>query len=442
MRTLMVGACACVLAVGAGSVTAGQADRAGAPAQVFPLEVQPLPVDWSLSYLGRKTLELQPVEKRLPGVEGADMMGSAILLGRGADGRYEVVATRSGRHGRFWDRLYVDADGNGRFAAAECYDLTLSGGPVSSQNVIPGSMSAAVHAVKLIPRPGTSWSPCWVTLRAWQSSRHGLRAAVSDITWAQGRVTIGGRTVRLGVWGNLTGRFDRRVELPDSVASDSGPPPTIPEACQLMLDIDGNGRFDELRTFYVRSEHRWLTRLIRFDGAYYEVQVASDGRSVRIAPAVARVGTLALPADVESATLTGPEFAAFITNQDKRAELPAGRYSVDACIYRTSGVKVWVGGRTPEAVIEIKPDRADPLRVGPPFEMRVTCKPARPTDASLSLPGPPGQQEMAISLSLFDRAGRRVRGLEDAYGKRPPPPRFRIVDQAGKTVLNEAFEYG
>jgi len=441
MRTLMVGACTCVLAAGAGSVTADQAKEGGAPGQVFPLEPQPLPVDWSLSYLGRKTLELQPVEKRPPGVEGTDMMGSAIRLGRGADARYQVVATRSGKHGRFWDRLYVDADGNGRFGAAECYDLTRSGGLVSSESIIPGRIWTEVHAVKLIPKPGTSRSPCWVTLRVWQSGKHGLRAAVSDITWAQGRVTIGGRTVRLGVWGNLAGRFDRRVKLPESVAPGGEPPPIIPEACQLMLDIDGNGRFDDFRTFYVRPEQRWLTRLIRFDGAYYEVQVASDGRSVRIAPATARAGTLALPADVESATVTGPEFVAFITNQDQRAELPAGRYSVDACIYHTSGVKVWVGGRTPEAVIEIKPDRADPLRVGPPFEMRVTCEPAQPTDALASLPGRPGR-EMAISLSLFDGAGRRVRSLQDAHGKRPPPPRFRVVDQAGKTVLNEAFEYG
>lgn len=441
MRALSVGVCVWVLAAGARSASADQAKGGGVPGRVFPLEVQPLPVDGSLTYLARKTLELQPVETRPLGVEGADMMGSAILLGRDADARYEVVATRSGTHGRFWDRLYVDADGNGRLVASECFDLTRSGGLVRSESIIPGRIWTEVHAVKLTPRPGTSRSPCWVTLRVYQSGKYGLRAAVSDITWAHGRVTLGGRTVRLGIWGNLTGRFDRRVELPKSVAPDGEAPPIIPEACQLLLDIDGNGRFDDLRPFYVRPEHRWLTRLIRFEGAYYDVKVAADGRSVRITPSTARVGTLALPADVESATLTGPEFAVFVTNQDQRAELPAGRYSVDACIYRTNGVKVWVGGRTPDGVIDVKPDHADPLRVGPPFEMRVTCEPARPTDALVSVPGSPGH-EMSISLSLFDGAGRRVRGLQDAYGKRPPPPRFKIVDQAGKTVLNESFEYG
>ena len=66
-------------------------------------------------------------------------------------------------------------------------------------------------------------------------------------------------------------------------------------------------------------------------------------------------------------------------------------------------------------------------------------------------PGPPlliktdvriGRQDVSIGLVVEGQAGEKYAGGAKKNRRWRPPPRFKIVDEAGKTLTNGAFKYG
>jgi hypothetical protein len=51
-------------------------------------------------------------------------------------------------------------------------------------------------------------------------------------------------------------------------------------------------------------------------------------------------------------------------------------------------------------------------------------------------------REALIGLILQDRDGRQYQPIIGKGGVRQPAPRLRIVDEAGKVVLDDSFQYG
>ncbi|MEN6577008.1 MAG: hypothetical protein ABFD90_11750 [Phycisphaerales bacterium] len=53
-----------------------------------------------------------------------------------------------------------------------------------------------------------------------------------------------------------------------------------------------------------------------------------------------------------------------------------------------------------------------------------------------------GNRDVMIGLVLEDRDGRRYQPVVSRNGVRQPVPTLRVVDEAGKVVLDGSFQYG
>jgi len=53
-----------------------------------------------------------------------------------------------------------------------------------------------------------------------------------------------------------------------------------------------------------------------------------------------------------------------------------------------------------------------------------------------------GGREVLIGLILEGRDGQRYQPVVSKSGARLPAPTLRIVDEAGKVILNDSFRYG
>jgi len=69
------------------------------------------------------------------------------------------------------------------------------------------------------------------------------------------------------------------------------------------------------------------------------------------------------------------------------------------------------------------------VKVGPPLAVK-----ARPTRS--------GKATVIISLSLTGQAGEEYSPGVEKNGETQPAPKFKILDESGKVLLSDSFEYG
>ncbi len=421
-----------VLAVGVvlsapyGSTALAEADQAGS---VFKLQREPLPVSRA-GEVPMKGYGISPITEMPPGIDAVEAMGTKVKLGMAGLDRLWVVLAKSSRKQKRHDRLYVDTNGDGRFERAECYDITRTKKPVRVLRSERQYHYVEVTPIKLVGKQGAS--PYWIGLLTYQYER-GAYIRCGSVTCATGKVRFGDKDLRLAIYEpSLSGRFDRGIDLPGEEAGGMG------SCCQLLLDANGNGQFDRLNLRDMGFENRWLTRLVRIGGTYYELKVAADGGSIRITPSKPKVGTLKIPEHVGSASVIGPAFATIVTSKDKQLELPAGTYAVHRYEYRRGSDTLHAAGLKEEGQFEIKAGQTASFRAGAPLRLGVICRSDAPnTQGSRNL----APKNVRISMALEDCAGRRVQDLRTGTG-RPPAPRLKIVGPTGKTVLDAAFKYG
>jgi len=252
-----------------------------------------------------------------------------------------------------------------------------------------------------------------------------------------GQVRLGDKDILLAVYDRrASGRFDTCVAVrardPETGRHRSG------TGCQLLLDVNGNGRFDGASLSGMGPENRWLTRLVRFGGAYHELKVDPDGRSVRITPCTPKMGTLAVPKNVQSATVMGPEFVTKIRGGSKALPLPVGTYAVREYAYRKGlGTLQASDGSMTSGKFGIRAGGTSTFQAGPPLKLDAGFYIQGHGDAG----GKPSRQA-SLSLYAFDCAGRRTNDVAGLGGSYPPAPRFKILDETGKIVRRGAFEYG
>jgi len=442
LRTLVAAICVCG---GGTSVQGNGPDKNESHGQVFPLKHQPLPADHRFWIAGWRACPKAQISQMPPGVEGVEAIGREIEWAGDIRERYQLLLVKSDREQKRHDRLYLDANGNGRYETGECYDITRSNGPVrlthlavsnGGRGLQPSKSKSdyckiVVGPIKLSGKQGASVPAPWVGLRALRYPQ-AWYVSYANLTCTTGRVKLGGKSLRLGIYSpELPGRYNRCVRFPDT-GGDQGRPVTL-DCCRLLLDVNRNGRFDVHGTTF---EYRHLTRLVRHEGAYHALQVAEHGRSIRITPCEPKVGKLRIPDGITQASLIGPE-SARVARQAGQIELPAGRYIVSEYQYRSRVGSLRVCDYTAKGSFDINAGQVTALNAGPPLGLRITSSQRRRESGA----GSPGY-DVGLHLVAADCAGRQIAVVRTTAGGHPDPPQFKIVDATGKTVLSDAFRYG
>ncbi len=447
LTTLVAVICMC----GAGTSVQGNGPEKNEPhGQVFPLKHEPLPAEHRFWIAGWRACPETPISEMPPGVEGVEAIGREIEWSGGARGRYQLLLVKSDREQKRHDKLYLDANGNGRYETRECYDITRSNGLVRLTDlavsnggrsfrrlgskkdksksdycmIVVGPIKLSGERVASVPAP-------WVGLRALRYPQ-AWYVSYANLTYATGLVKLGHRPVQLGIYSaELPGRYNRCVRFPDTGGEQGRL--VARDCCRLLLDVNRNGRFD---VHGMTPEYRPLAWLVRHDGAYYALRVAEHGRSIRIVPSKPRVGTLRIPDGITWASLISPELAS-VARHAGQIELPAGRYIASEYEFCSGLGSLRVCDYSAKRPFDIKEGQVTALNAGPPLGLRITSSQRRRE----SVAGSPGY-DVVLHLVAADCAGRQIADVQTEGGGNPAPPQLKIVDAVGKTVLSDAFRYG
>ncbi len=439
---------AAILAAGIGlsamgvGVLRAESDRsgkAGGPGIVFKLERQPLPAEDPKGLRSLGGAFLRPISELPSGIEAVDAVGKEFRFARARGGPRQIVIAKSSRQQKQRDRLYVDANGDGRFEPSECYDISRLGAPsriITLRTAEGGRITLRLVSDCVVALKRTrekAGHPSWIKLEVYLGGGNAFIQCY-EATCVVGQPRIGKRDVRIALYDALgSGRPDQGVKpLKPGLFKQA-----IDTGGQLLIDRNGNGTFDEVNLRGIGPENRWLTRLLRLDGKYYQLDVALEELSARLTPSEPKLGTVSVPAHIESGSIIGREFATTVTGEDKRIRLPAGRYALSEYRYRTSGGSLTVRRGQCRTSLRIALGQTRSLQVGPPMELRLSqgwgrSKPGRGRPADC----------VTLHIQLTDCAGRRIADLRNSKGERPDPPRFKIVDSTGRTVFSDAFKYG
>jgi hypothetical protein len=410
----------------------GGRDKHAQDGTVFPLKLQPLP-GTEMGGFGWWGSSLSPLNVIPEGVKGDEAVSAKLRLSRKGSTEHQVVLTKSKGQARF-ERLYIDANANGRFEEGECYDLSRPAGPVTTTARGVDYREIKVRPVKITGLDGAPGSARWIGLMFQErQQRPESFLLYTSITAAMGKVKLGDKEVSLALYERLPfdsgNRLDKRVEMPAADAPKDARA-YLRSATQLMLDLDEKDR-------WIRQTS--LTRLIKSNGRYYELKVAEDARSIRVKPVEPQVGMLNIPPSLKACSILGPELAADATPKDKQIELPVGRYVVYHYVYPLTGSQLYGSDVYARNVFEIRAGQATSIEVGPPLELRLSHSWSWAQPASRGKDPP---NTLSFRLEAFDRAGRQVSGIYLEKGGRPPAPQFKILDDKGKTIHTGTFEFG
>lgn len=226
---------------------------------------------------------------------------------------------------------------------------------------------------------------------------------------------------------------------------------------QFLRDKNGSGKFERTLT---STDAEPFSGLIYFGPKAYTASLAEDLTSIRFAPYTEPVGELSVKKDVTDLTLVretkdGDWTALTPGVKDGKAMVPTGAYRVANC---TLGAQADSGTWTKTSTSEIKPDilrvtadQATRLEYGSPIKMELTAKKgqARTSESGMmgavrglfgSLAGPRGALEMNVLIT--GATGERYSGFYSSAQEQLPPPKFEVLDTAGKKLASGNFEFG
>lgn len=324
-------------------------------------------------------------------------------------------------------KLYIDTAGT--------FDLSAVQPLVGSGSLDAGDLVFGPASVPVLGPEGKTRS---VKVR-FCGSKEGplLQLGGSVAGYMAGEVKLDGQTYRVAVVDRgLRGRYDAAADSSNQ-DSDSESKPAY-----FAIDVDGDGRFSQR---YGPGESMLLRRGVCVKDKYYRVHVKPDGSSITFEPIEPRFGTLDI----------GLANAALMLNYDygvlKLSGNAEGQWKVPAGAYQVYGIQVsrtdaagteWkihdAGQRGRLEHFEIRGGETFAVRAGPPLEGKVDVK---FSDASRS-DGKGVGREASIGFTLIGQAGERYAGGAMKGDSRSPPPKFRILNEAGKVLAASQFEYG
>ena len=339
-------------------------------------------------------------------------------------------------------RLYVDAKGTGDLSAAAPLVGTASPArhPTAGTAFWFGPVSIPVGEAKDAP-PARFW------LFRTAEVRDGVRQlAAAPAGYMAGEATLAGQTYRIAVLDlNADGRyrsvFGRRESSAwwrlDAVA----------------VDLDHDGQFSPgVPTVEIMP----LGKAVRVKDAYYLVQVAEDGSSIRMEKFEPKMGTLDTGAPAAFLVVLSDTGVHNLGGSDGKWRVPEGRYrGADLRLWKTgadgtrwtlNGLWDFYGSKLgPLQEFEIRAGETQALRIGPPLALK--AEPDTEASAQVSRlskdQGPPDLSRTRIlNLVLVGKGGERY---SVAVGKGPsvlPPPKVKVLDENGKVLASGNAEYG
>ncbi len=242
-----------------------------------------------------------------------------------------------------------------------------------------------------------------------------------------GKVRLGKRSCKVVL---IDGDLDGRYNSVFAGMSPSGQRTPRPDF--LGIDLDQNGEF--ANSGMDSWEQRPLTRMIELDGRYYNLTASPDGAKLRIAKATPKMGTLAMQDRDLQALLMCDSGYVCIRGSEGKMNVPVGKYrAVYGFLSRTDeeGAK-WTltcgRGMGKLTDFEVREGQVLKFNAGAPIALKADVRKRGST--------------VSIGFSAVGQAGENYAGGAQKDGKRPPPPKLKILDEKGKVLSQGTFEYG
>ncbi len=295
-----------------------------------------------------------------------------------------------------WNRLYIDANGNGRLD---------DDSPVMATHSDHGASEFANVRVVFQDERGPHESR--LTLRLLTAEDPMPRLVAMTEGWWEGTVDFGGQ--------------QHVVQL---------------------IDANVNGAFNDWSPFATNSDvvviagetasRRSLGHLMEVDNRWFAIEVARDGSSIKVREAEnVALGKVRVPENISELTVAG-ENGQFV-RQPAQGEclLPVGGYRVSQWILSRTNedgalFKLMGAGFSETANFEVAAGRSVALEIGEPLRAFLESTQS-------------ARHEVTFALGLEGRLGEQVLMPRP---NRPWPPQLRIASLDGKYQSTNSFSYG
>ncbi len=450
--------------------------------------------------LGRDELaEFRKVVKKEPKYVSQQPLRAVATLGGKP---YAFAIDKKDGKSKAYSRLYFDANGNG--------DLT-DDAPIDGKATPAGKDNASIDfpQVKAMLNIGGVKVDYAFSMQVYAESSGEepddyAMISLTAAAYREGQIELQGKMHRLVLLdSHSSGKFDDKMEVqrdPDEpggqiVSKDGNLLLIDPDPKGLPADRAGYG-------FDYGDDRQPLSKLVRIDGRYYEVQVSPAGDRLTLTASTVPLGYVASPHQGFSAVLYGDRGCVAIDcGKSRSVPLPSGQWKLlGYTINQTESYRATLAketeaqtpgkkpGRLLEPLVslleslagvkEVRPDsehgppltivvaeaegncppvtvgKAETIKLpfGPPYKPVVVAY--RREVAPEMVVGPDGKVQpksppefpisepvVRLSMSLVGTSGEVCRGLM-VGGERPPAPKFTVKTPDGKAVLTGNFEYG
>ncbi len=358
----------------------------------------------------------------------------------------------AGGSGNGYDRLIFDFNRNGDLSddpeqqgtvlrtAESPYAETSLFGPVTNAPEWKAGPWPAPLALKVSLRKRTWWGRLQVAPR---SPVLIGRLEAHSCWYLQTTAAVGGRQEPLGFW-DCNCNFNLG-ETPSAVGPRNQRLSfTVRDL--LLRDFDRNGTFDFTALF---TDTQGFPNVLCVGTNVFSVELDASYRFVRLQPYVGPVGEVRLSEKMESASLgwykNGIWTLLTVGLEQGKATVPAGRYCLHSCVLRgadTEGRTVFARGvnNTVTNSFEVVQGQITRVRCGPPIEPLIETRffPAETRRGVQDL------GRLNINVRVTGAGGEIyasfARGPELTV--RSAPPKFRVTDESGQTILSGQLEYG
>ena len=244
--------------------------------------------------------------------------------------------------------------------------------------------------------------------------------------YREGQVTLDGKTYKIALVDNdFDGKYNRFFVPPAKGSRQPG-------SDAFAIDLDGDSKFNYRRP--CESELMPLSRLVKVNETYYNLQVAENGSTIEFRKATLQFGQIDFGSEQVGARLWS-DIAPQWLKGSGRNSVPAGRYGavvLELTKKDSSGDKVVFsidkGGAGELGDFEVRPGEITSFQFGPPFQIKT----------SMERSG----ENVLVSFSLQGQAGELYKPGATIKGKEVPAPQFKIIDESGQVAGSGRFEYG
>ena len=253
------------------------------------------------------------------------------------------------------------------------------------------------------------------------------------VSFKTGKLRLAGRTYRVAVVdGDCDGRFRSLLSLPLDRAW------RLPECDVFAIDWTRDGEFGF--SPFGGSEVVPLGHLIQMANTYYALDIAPDGTSLTLTATKPEFGTLVIEPNGPTVGLKLWSDAADQYLQGRQWQLPAGKYKAIHATLETRDTSgdVWSFSSNLSSAFtrlgvleffEIRPGETTTIRIGSPFVVKAEVQ-----KMSAGM--------VSIDAVLVGYAGEQYQAGFQRNGKRAPEPTFQIVDEKGRVLVADKFQYG